>query len=321
MEVVLEMATEFGLTGAILSDDPANATDTLSMFVANHTSFVISKTALTSQVAVLVTDYVGVTIQEGMGCRPYLFKHSEFLRSLVPNDNIREIVDSVKQSYFSDRMMIGVHVRIHDPDQDWAVVPPLDSQLADNRRAVNFGVGATVEDFIYYMRQIQAALPQQVRFFVASNDKESKDEILRNFLSADAIVVNGEYGRDSTQGMAFALIEWLLLSEAALVINTHGSSFAVEASQRYQRPLVGIYNGRLLHLYNIFLPFCSHLLFLKTYGRQGQEEIYIEDDGASFKREIVGKHVLMQPCNFLEEWGLGEVYCVNSDSKEETLSA
>ena len=36
--------------------------------------------------------------------------------------------------------------------------------------------------------------------------------------------------RDSLQGILFALVEWLMLSESALLINTYGSSFAVEAA-------------------------------------------------------------------------------------------
>ena len=36
--------------------------------------------------------------------------------------------------------------------------------------------------------------------------------------------------RNSLQGILFALVEWLMLSESALLINTYGSSFAVEAA-------------------------------------------------------------------------------------------
>ena len=36
--------------------------------------------------------------------------------------------------------------------------------------------------------------------------------------------------RNSLQGILFALVEWLMLSECALLINTYGSSFAVEAA-------------------------------------------------------------------------------------------
>ena len=37
--------------------------------------------------------------------------------------------------------------------------------------------------------------------------------------------------RASPQGISFALVEWLLLSESALLLNTYGSTFAVEAAQ------------------------------------------------------------------------------------------
>ena len=317
LEVVVNMATEFGLTSAILRETQEAAQEEawangsgLGMFAAGHSTFVVSKRVLKSQVDVLVTDYVGVTIQQDLNCQPYLHLHAEFLRALVPNAYAQEVVTNIKTRYFSDRMLVGVHVRAHDPVQDWAVVPPVHS--SDPTRAVNFGVGATVEHFVHFMRQIESGLPnQQVRFFIASNDPAVKQRVLSHF--ADAVILNGEYSRELTQGLQFALIEWLILAESALILNTHGSSFAVEAAQVHQRPLVGIYDGRLLHLYNQYLPFCAHLLYLKTYAQQGHDEVYVENDGASFQRSIVGRHIVMRPCNYLREWGLLEVFCVNSD--------
>ena len=40
----------------------------------------------------------------------------------------------------------------------------------------------------------------------------------------------GEYDRSSGEGIYFALIEWLLLARSSLILNTYGSSFAVEAA-------------------------------------------------------------------------------------------
>ena len=64
-------------------------------------------------------------------------------------------------------------------------------------------------------------------------------------ISVYFFVPGGDYGRSSTEGIHFALLEWLLLSECSIIINTYGSSFAVEAAQRYLRPIVVItYLGR-----------------------------------------------------------------------------
>jgi len=318
LNVVADMATEFGLTVSILSEaprDPPEDPREVNMFAPGHSSFVVSKSILMGDVDVLVTDYIGLTIFEGLGCQSYTFKHSEILRALVPNDNLMGFVKEVKNNYFSDRMMIGVHVRLHEEHQDWAVVPPF--QYGDDQlTAVNFGVGATTEHFIDYLSRIAAKMSTQVRFFVASNSPDAKKLILAHF--PDTVIINGDYRRDSLEGVQFALVEWLILSEAALVLNTYGSSFAVEASQVHQRPLAGIYAGRILHTHNPYLPFCGHLLYLKTYAQQGQEEVYIEKQhGASFQRPITGKHIWMQPCDYLKDWGL-EAFCVKADDERET---
>ena len=317
LQVVADMATEFGLTVSILSEprDPPHTADPreVNMFAPGHSSFVVSKSILMGDVDVLVTDYIGLTIFEGLSCQSYTFKHSEILRALVPNDNLMAVVGEVKNNYFSDRVMIGVHVRLHEEHQDWAVVPPFnygDDQLT----AVNFGVGATTDHFIDYLSRIATKMSTQVRFFVASNSPEAKRLILSHF--PDSVIINGDYRRDSLEGVQFAFVEWLILSEAALVLNTYGSSFAVEASQVHQRPLAGIYAGRVLHTHNPYLPFCGHLLYLKTYAQQGQEEVYIEKQhGASFQRPVPGKHIWMQACDNLKEWGL-DSFCVKADDEE-----
>ena len=66
-----------------------------------------------------------------------------------------------------------------------------------------------------------------VRFFIASNSEESKQYLLQRFPTAVSLQ-GGEYGRGLPEGIRFALLDWLLLSETAVLINTYGSSFAAE---------------------------------------------------------------------------------------------
>lgn len=49
----------------------------------------------------------------------------------------------------------------------------------------------------------------------------------------------------------------ITIPESALIINTYGSSYAMEAALVHRRPLVGIWEGRLVHHSSSFLPHCG----------------------------------------------------------------
>lgn len=304
MEVVTSMAAESGLSSQVLLDGESGEP---SMFSHENTSFVVAKSHLMSDTHVLVTDYVGVVILEDLKCQQYMSMRANFMRDLVPNDFAKSFIENFRSTYFRNRMMIGVHVRVHDPDQDWAVVPPLTSGGSEDR-AVLFGEGATIEHFTTYMRQIDENFGGNARFFIASNEPSAKSRLLAAF--PDAMVLGGDYSRESPEGIAFALIEWLILAESALILHTHGSSFAVEASHMHQRPLVSIHNGRVLHTNNHYLPKCGHLLYLRSYSKKKSQQMYVEQLGSSnINRSIASMSVMMVPCDHLREWGLPLAYC------------
>lgn len=130
--------------------------------------------------------------------------------------------------------MVGIHYRSHDQIQDWEVVPPYDDS---SQNAKKFGDGARLEDFEEVMNSIESHFNSgrivnveqktNVRFYIASNTDDAKNYFMNKF--TDSISLRGgEYSRHSKEGIRFALLEWLLLSECALIINTYGSSFAVE---------------------------------------------------------------------------------------------
>jgi len=143
-----------------------------------------------------------------------------------------------------------------------------------------------MEDFISAMNKIRSTNSNQCRFFVASNSDAHKQQFLAAF--PDAVSISGDYSRSSADGMVFALIEWLLLSESALVLNTYGSTFAVEAAQRHMRPLVGIWNGHLIHHQSVYLPFCGHMLYAQAFTPSSSIRKFTYSEGTIDNRSVSG---------------------------------
>jgi len=249
------------------------------VFVDQHKSFILSKDIVFSDKEVIITHYDGMVALEGVDCHQYMMMHSRFLSSLVPNEEAQEFIKSMKKSHFQNRIMVGVHYRAHDEDQDWAVVPPLQGAP----KAKYFGTGATVQDFLLAMAKIQAKFMYTddqgesrslVRFIITSNNEAAKDQFRQTV--HDGIFLSGEHTRNSGNGMQLALVEWLALSESAFILNTYGSSFAVEAAHVHHTPLVGIWDGMLLHHLAMYLPFCGHMQFGKALSSQGVSSTYTE---------------------------------------------
>lgn len=274
------------------------------------TPFILSKKVVVNDAKVVITNYDGLLSLEGTPCVQYLSQRSQFLRALVPVNEVQSMVDIILETYFKDVIMVGIHVRMFDPDEDWAVVPP----LYGGSHLKQFGTGATTNHFSVVMHNIESkfwytdALGQKkssVRFYIASNSDEAKKELLAEFPSA--VSVYGNYNRSSIDAIRFAFIEWLILSKAALVVNTYGSSFAEEAAQRYQRPLVGICDGRLIHTMSALLPFCGHITFAgyrsHSYALNAASGHYLSEINGITKNQTTAM-VQMEQSSILAEWGL-----------------
>jgi len=52
----------------------------------------------------------------------------------------------------------------------------------------------------------------------------------------------------------------------------------------HQRPLVGVWDGLLVHHLSVYLPFCGHLQFAKSHSAQGVKSSYVE--GTHDQREV-----------------------------------
>ena len=211
--------------------------------------------AFYSDEEVLLTDYDGVISLAGVSCQQYLYSRSNFLSALIPHRRDIDFISSIQRNYFRTHLMVGIHFRSHDHNQDWEVVPPYDDSSQDAKK---FGEGARLEDFEKVMHSIDSHFNSErivnigektkLRFFIASNTEEAKNYLMDKFVDSISLR-GGDYGRHSEEGIRFALLEWLLLSECALIINTYGSSFAVEV--------------QMLHLFAVsMMSICSSILYM-----------------------------------------------------------
>jgi len=341
-------------------------------------TFIISRASLFDPAAqVLFTDHDGLVALAGVPCQRYTQLRSHFYAELKPVDDIAQYVDEVYRTYFARKMLVGVHVRLHDADYDWSVVPPgrklqnhdassgqetpmgahgeTEREIgAETGSALVFGEGASLEHFQSVMTAIErqfrsrygsatlstprlergnleedGAPDTPIRFFVASNDQKAKDYFIQHFPAAIALsgptsVGGMRFSRSSTSSMRFALIEWLLLSRASLLLHTYGSSFAEEAAAKNRIPLIGAWADiNVLHHHDA-LPYCGHPQFMRAYAQQGWEGS-IEEDLHTFeaaeeaeerkadKRTVSGKSFLILPCPMLDDWAIPDLYCFQDD--------
>ena len=208
-----EEGSKFVQTAALSS----NLTFTL---ISKQLDFIFNYDLFPNNIDIIMSYYDGILTLQDTPCQYYLTKRSEFLSSLIPTSEIRTVVEQIKLKYYNNKMIIGIHIRTHDPVFDWSIIPPL-----NNDKAGNFGDGATVADFTRYLDQISGRFTlvlgtKYYRYFVASNDPQIKGQILGQY--PDAISLDGIHTRTSPEGVKFAFIEWLLLAECALIINTYG---------------------------------------------------------------------------------------------------
>jgi hypothetical protein len=80
----------------------------------------------------------------------------------------------------------------------------------------------------------------QARFYVASNRVFIREALIDYLPAGIAYGMHIEGERNSLEGVRIALAEWYLLSQCSLLIHTHGSSFAIEASHVNIRPLLSV---------------------------------------------------------------------------------
>lgn len=278
----------------------------VDMWAAGYSSFILAKQAVVSEIQIVITNYDGILSIENSSCTAYFNSQSQFFSQLILNPSALDFVTAAYDTHFANKVMVGVHYREHDATQDWAVVPPLLGDPTDKA----FGEGATIEDFISTMKQIQTAvtytdiegnLRSNVRFFIAANSEAAKRQFCEAFPTA--IAFSGDHHRESDTGMQLAFYEWLMLSRSALILHTYGSTFADVAARARSIPIVGIWEGKLLHHSSTALPYCGSLDFSRSYGAQQKKSKYKRGLNTDHS-ELEMVFLPLQYTNTLEEWGL-----------------
>ena len=181
---------------------------------------------------------LGVHAPIHLSCIDYTYIKSYFYRHLIPIEMIRRNVENIISNFFSYHTVIGIHIRIQNNKDDWNVVPPTNPF---GTSSISFEDASPIEYFIHIIENIIFKNPT-FKFFIASNNVFVKNHLLDRFSVQNIITLQNEISatRSSSDAIQFALIEFLLLSETALIIHSRGSSFAREASFFHSRPVIDV---------------------------------------------------------------------------------
>lgn len=335
-------------------DDEDYKNEEIGMFAKGfNKKFIISQRLMLNGPDILLTNHNGVVSLAGIPCQLYNNYKTLFYDNIIPIDNVNNMVNHIYKTYFEHKIMIGVHIRMHDNNIDWAVVPPgglRDSNPDDDKNkneALFFGQGAEPQLFYnamisinnqfkdtfgsYYNsnknssndndsgndREVIGEPDTPVRFYICSNNQTVKMAFLRYF--PDAVVLDGPLYRNNTEDIQFALTEWLLLRHSSLLLHTYGSSFAEEAASASKltsgTALVGLWRGiNILHKH-ASLPHCGNPLFFEAYGNDQGEIMSYTEDVKSKIRQVQGKLLNLKPCQgILDDWKIPNLHCFHSDS-------
>ena len=207
---------------------------------------------------------------------------------------------------------------MHEDAFDWPVVPPLqeydseDDQSNNVLQALKFGEATDVSHFITTMKQIQTHFEYEdpvskqrkswVKFFIASNSLDTKKLLLQHF--PGSVAITEDYPRNHADGVVVAFLDWLLLSKSALILHSHGSTFAEEAGIKSHSPIVSQVASRLVLHHSNLLPYCG-IMYYMDFDIVPVEQVGVVDD----EPKKYGKINLRLCGDRLSHWGLSEVYC------------
>lgn len=153
----------------------------------------------------------------------YRAKKSQFYRSLRPIQSILAAVGKIEEAYFQSHEVIGVHIRRKD------LMPP-------------GGSSWEVSPTYLFIHEMQKAVSRNsdVRFFLATDDRDEKLALKRLFGKRIIIREKADLQRSNTKAIQDALIDWLLLSKTSLIIGSHWSSFSIESAEVNRIPRISI---------------------------------------------------------------------------------
>ena len=309
-EQVINTAREKGMTAArVLHDEEASG------FVLGEQ---VQRELESDVTQVVVTSYQGIFTLRHVSCIQYMKMRGKFLASLEPSARSRGVLESLQRQYFQERLVVGVHIRWHDHRYDWEVVPPMMEGERAAATALAFGDGAGLSDFESAMSEILAKHPNgTVRFLVMSNSAIIKQEVLSRF-DDSVVTITGELERGSQEGMEFAALEFFALARTDLILHTYGSTFAEEAAQIRNVPLVGIWNKARIYSQDPRLAGCGLMQYVNAVGEMSPIP-YTYTEGTRDQRGVDDPYYEISPCPFLPEWGLRDLHCSLNTSPKPQL--
>lgn len=141
--------------------------------------------------------------------------HNEVINSLVPNPDVRSVVDKFLQPF--NQPLVGIHIRMGDFIQEHGdSLPP-------------------IQNYIEIAKEIHKHRPD-VCFIVASDGSESELEPL--FSAVKCYMRPRNPSRADIGGIRDALTDIFVLSHTDLVVSTPRSSFSAVAAMIGGRPLL-----------------------------------------------------------------------------------
>jgi len=314
LDLVQDIANDLDMTSIIMDDSWKISINSNP----DEHGFVLKDDYLKSNINVIITNHVGLITLEGIPCQQYMMMRSKFYSLLKPVSFVRQSIEDIHEKYFSKHLMIGIHYRAYEASLDWQVVPPRVHQTEANK----FGQGANELDFEIIMKMIDkrftytdknGIVHKQYKFYIATNSPESKD-YFHNSFPETAVSINETLIRSSSRGGLYSLIDFLMLSQSHIIINTYGSSFGTEASQVRFTPLLSIWDGIVVHHMNTALQYCGHMQYLRSYGL-GKVSTFTEP-GTVNNRIVNATFVNLWKCNYYKDLGFDDIdiFCPTIDS-------
>lgn len=241
-------------------------------------------------------------------CQEYYHRKRQFYRALLASLSqdvelwVQKTLHSIDATgrLLSQRLLVGVHVRVFDGKHDWPVVAPQpveegrndvngdsslwvdendrdtggtsSSQTDDGealiiQEAQTFDAVAPLPLFVQVMSALLRHIPT-VHFFVASNYEGAKGELVGMFGAhrASSIDNRGFSNRSSVDGVKRALVDFIVLGHCALVVHGFGSSFGEEAAAIHLVPTLRLRIGGHIYGADVSFPFCNNAIFENGYN-------------------------------------------------------
>lgn len=314
------------------SFDHLNAGETF--WKANNSIWARQDILFSNEIDSIFTNFLGLLTFDTMPCSVYKHLRGKFLRSLIPVENIRRSVQSIYHERFESKLVVGVHIRTHNDSYDWPMV-----MVPGKADAQVLGDGVTVEHFVSIMHRIyrhfgfstsrgipevvnksdSSILPEKSRvsFFVTSNSRDVKGKVL-NYINGDSAfqIEIEDYSRSTIVGVQSALVEFLLLARANLVIHTYGSSFSLEAAALGELPVASVLSHAVFYRDSRVHQYCGDTLIARSQlwndTTLPEETAY---EGTYDNRAVRVKYTMVHKCDDMRNWGIYEqpnqlpVYC------------